>query len=221
MWFYKENFLDETEFKKLAEKVKSYQNLSKDDNEVWETVDDHLDDKHGRYIRGNGERKVKRYKYTRDFYYYYTIKSNTVKFFGSEFKTPLQKMYNYFYEKGYNDIVLQNLWLQYTDHTSIFHRHRDNAIASYNDKDCFTSILFTHDIWEDSWGGSTMISDSSSDINIEELNENQVEYFPKPNALIIWTRDHPHWMKPILNKDVTRIFVGGCWYRDESKRIHN
>lgn len=219
MWFYKENFLEETEFKKLSEKVISYKNLSNDDNGVWDTVDNYLDDKHGRYLKGKGERRVKRYRYDGNFYYY-NIKSNTVKFFGSEFENPLQKMYNYFYEQGYNDVVLQNLWLQYTDYNSVFHRHRDGGFGIYEAVDCFTSILFTHNIWEESWGGSTKISDSSN-IDIAELNENQVEYFPKPNTLIIWTRDHPHWMTPILNKDVTRIFVGGCWYRDESKRIHN
>jgi len=220
MWFYKENFLDEVEFKKLSDKVKSYQSLSTNDNEVWETIDNHLDSEHGRYVKGNGERKVRRYKYTGDFYWY-NIKANNVKFFGSEFKSPLQKMYSFLHEQGFDDVVLQNLWLQYTDHESIFHRHRDNGIANYKDFNCFTSILYTHDYWEESWGGSIKISDSSSDISIAELNENQVEYFPKPNTLIVWTRDHPHWMTPILNKDVTRMFVGGCWYRDESRRIHN
>lgn len=219
MWFYIENFLNYDEFKKINEKMIYYNLQSKDDNEIFKANDIYLNEKHGRRLKGARIRKVKRVKYKGDFNYK-NIRTNTINFFGEEFKILLDKTYEVFHKKGFNDIVLNNLWLQFSDYTSVFDRHRDGGLGKIKDFNCFTTVYYCHEHWSNNWGGSLKLSDATQ-ISSNEIYEKQEEYFPVPNSLLVWSRDHPHWMTTITNKDVVRKFVGGCWYKDENKRIHD
>lgn len=213
MWFYIENFLDEQDFIKLTKKVKILELQSLEENDYFETDDDYLNQSHGREIIGKRQKKVKRVRYSGRSTFR-TIYDDTINYFGNEFIAPVNKLKNCFLERGYNDVILSNLWVQYANSSSAFHRHRDGGLGRYKDINCFTTILYTHDNWNDSWGGKFKITDSGSESGLQELTENIFEYSPKPNSLLVWTREHPHWMTNIINTAVTRSFVGGCWYRD-------
>ena len=217
MWFVQENFLKDEDFIELQDLVQSLQYKSLEEDDFFNTTDYHLNEKHGRFAKGVRQRKVNRVRYN-GLRHTTKIYENNIKYFGEQVRTPLYKFEQFFKDQGIEGVILHNLWIQYTDHTSVFHRHRDGGMLGYPDTECFTSILYTHKEWNDEWGGILKISDSSSEVGLEELNENIYDYSPKPNTMITWSRDHPHWVTPINSTNVTRSFFGACWYRDINKK---
>ena len=79
----------------------------------------------------------------------------------------------------------RSIWFQYTNSTHHVARHIDDPVRSSSSEKSFTTLLYAHAQWEDTWGGEIVIEDDS--------------YLPKPNRLILYSRDNWHGVNPILN----------------------
>lgn len=63
------------------------------------------------------------------------------------------------------------------------HRHSDGSVKGAPIDRCFTSLLFCHEYWDDDWGGILHLSS----LNVLD----KIPLSPKPNTMVMWTRDHP------------------------------
>jgi hypothetical protein len=95
-----------------------------------------------------------------------------------------------------------SVWFQYMHYKQLVEKHLDGAIGGKSLNKSFTSLLYAHTQWEDTWGGEVDIEDQS--------------YLPKPNRLIVYSRDNKHGVSPILHKndDYYRLFLGVSWSSD-------
>ncbi len=106
-----------------------------------------------------------------------------------------------------NELQIKNpkpssIWFQYMHNKQIVRKHLDGALGGNSLSKSFTSLLYAHEQWEDTWGGEVYIADQS--------------YLPKPNRLVIYSRDNPHGVNPIHHKndDYYRLFLGVSWSSD-------
>jgi len=200
MWFNESNFLDVDSFHRLNKRVSNFYKLSKLEvaNSV---VEDDLTSVEGRYIPKISEQQAKRVRYwctSPD------VEAESLGFFGKDIIEPVKKLRQYLIDAGYPNIKLSNIWLQYGDTDTKMHRHTDGGVKGSPADRCFTSLIFCHEYWDDNWGG---IFNLSSADKIDKIS-----FSPKPNDLVMWTRDHPHWMTPITEKCPLRMFLGMSWY---------
>jgi len=95
-----------------------------------------------------------------------------------------------------------SIWIQYMNNTHSMGKHLDAKVRGRPLDKSFTTLLYSHMQWEDNWGGEIMIEDQS--------------YLPKPNRLVVYTRDKIHAAKPILHTDNNyyRLFLGTSWSSD-------
>jgi len=107
-----------------------------------------------------------------------------------------------------NELQIKNpkprsIWFQYTNSKHRVAKHLDDPVRSSSSEKSFTSLLYAHAHWEDTWGGELVIEDQS--------------YLPKPNRLVVYSREHLHGVEPILNEnnDYYRMFLGTSWSSDE------
>jgi hypothetical protein len=95
-----------------------------------------------------------------------------------------------------------SVWIQYMHNKHRLGKHLDGAIRGRSLNKSLTSLLYAHEQWEDTWGGEFDIADHS--------------YLPKPNRLIVYSRDNSHGVNPILHKNDNyyRLFLGVSWSSD-------
>ena len=82
------------------------------------------------------------------------------------------------------------------------HNHIDGTIHDAEYENCFTSMIFSHPFWDNECGGQFKLIDGG------ETNTYNLD----PNSLLMWNRDHPHWMTPIVKECPLRMFIGMSWY---------
>ncbi len=92
-----------------------------------------------------------------------------------------------------------SVWIQYMNSNHAVGKHLDGSVRNSSLDKSFTSLLYAHTQWEDSWGGEVIVEDTS--------------YLPKPNRLVVYSRDKRHGVNPILhrNNDYYRLFLGVSW----------
>ena len=98
------------------------------------------------------------------------------------------------------------MWFQYHSNKHKVIPHFDDPLAGKTRQQSFTSILYMHDTWEDTWGGE-----------LNFLNDNKpVSILPKSNRLIIYSRDEEHWVNEITHgiDDYQRMFLFTGWATD-------
>jgi hypothetical protein len=200
MYFTESNFIDTDSFDKLNKRVSKFYKLSKLEYGAFD-VDDNISIEYGRYNPIKSEQEAKRVRFwcNSD-----DVEKESLGFFGNDIREPVQKLRQYIIDKGYPNIKLSNIWLQYGDMDTKMHRHSDGAVKGAPIDKCFTSLLFCHEHWDDSWGGILHLS------SLAELDK--IPFSPKPNTMVMWTRDHPHWMTPINQACPLRMFLGMSWY---------
>ncbi len=96
------------------------------------------------------------------------------------------------------------MWYQYHSNKHKIIPHVDQAVNGKTSKQSFTSLLFMHDIWEDSWGGELTF-----------LNGNK-SILPKSNRLVIYSRDEEHCVNEITHDldDYQRMLFFTAWATD-------
>ena len=96
------------------------------------------------------------------------------------------------------------MWFQYHSNKHKVIQHYDNTLAGKSSKQSFTSLVYMHETWEDTWGGElTFLNDKQS-------------ILPKPNRLLVYSRDEEHWVNEITHdlEDYKRMFLFTAWTVD-------
>jgi len=99
--------------------------------------------------------------------------------------------------------LARQMWYQYHSKKHKIIPHLDQAVNGKTSKQSFTSIIYMHDVWKDSWGGELVF-----------LNKQSI--LPKPNRLVIYSRDEEHWVNEITHDldDYQRMFLFTAWGTD-------
>lgn len=203
-----ENFLDSETFDRLSLKTANMYKISKPEYGKFEVDDYFLNEKHGRYTPGLSEQECQRIRYwcNGD-----DVQKETEEFFGAEVGAVLSKLRQKLVDMGHTNIKLSNVWFQYGDTKTKMHRHSDGNIKGSPFNKCYTSMVFLHKQWDPSWGGIFTIAPVPENEQAQ-INEVTETFIPEPNKLVMWTRDHPHWMTPITQECPLRMFIGMSWY---------
>jgi Rps23 Pro-64 3,4-dihydroxylase Tpa1-like proline 4-hydroxylase len=98
--------------------------------------------------------------------------------------------------------------------------HRDQAVRKSLPKDTYTCVIYTSD-WKPNWGGEFVVG--SPVFNDEGLVESLTDFThsiePKPNRMVIWSREEWHMVNALTVNDpnYVRSFFGTSWSSIESK----
>lgn len=208
MIFSEQNFLSPSEFESLSDRVAFFYKFSKYEHSTKEEDDFYLNETHGRYTPGISEQSCKRVRFWTNSP---DAQKESVGYFGKQIEPALNKLRQCLIDQGHTNIKLSNVWLQYGDPDTKMDRHSDGTIKGSDFTNSFTSMIFVHKHWESDWGGTFKLAPPivSKESQIIETAE---EFFPVPNSLVMWSRDHPHWMTPITHSEDLRMFLGMSWY---------
>jgi hypothetical protein len=199
MIFHEENFLSTEIFEQLHLKTKMLYKMSKLEHNTKKVDYPAIDEDLGKYDTKESIQRCKRFRFwcNGD-----DVMKETVDFFGPDIEKVLLQTKNYLIERGWKNIKLSNIWFQYGDTETQMHHHTDGTIHDAEFENCFTSMIFSHPEWDNDDGGQFKLIDGG------ETNT----YNPDPNSLLMWNRDHPHWMTPIVKECPLRMFIGMSWY---------
>lgn len=214
MIFKEQNFLSETTLTELTKKTTYLYKLAKHENGsrllTPEEKELNLGPQHGIYDSEKTVQDAMRFRFwcNGD-----DVFEETVNFFGPYIEDVLLQTKNYLIEKGWPNIKLSNVWFQWGDTNTQMHRHSDGLIHNATRDNCFTSMIFCHsEEWNDDWGGVFTIAPRPDDLK-DQFTEEVSTFSPQPNSFVMWNRDHPHWMTPIVRDDIPiRQFIGMSWY---------
>lgn len=201
MIFREQNFLSPDLFEILKQKSEYLYKLSKLEVNTMDISVDKTNPVIGIYDKDKATQKAMRFRF---FCNGDDVMKETVSFFGPDVEKCLMQVKNYLIEKGWKNIKLSNMWFQYGDTETQMHRHSDGTIHNATDDNCFTSMIFTHPHWDNDWGGQFYVESMDG---TETTIQN-----PDSNSFIIWNRQHPHWMTPIVKDCPLRMFIGMSWY---------
>jgi len=208
MIYNKENILLQSDFTTLSERVELLYKIAKSEHCSMEINDDYLTAEQGRYYKGITVQSCKRVRY-------WTNNEDaileTVKFFGKSIEPALDALKKHLHYIGHKNIKCSNIWLQYGDSDTRMERHTDGTIRGATYENCYTSLFFTHKYWDENWGGIFKVTDVPKTMQ-EEIEIVPYSFIPKPNSFVIWNRNHPHWMTPIIKGCPLRMFLGMSWY---------
>lgn len=93
-----------------------------------------------------------------------------------------------------------DVWFQYMLHQHTLGPHVDtDIIRGLDNSKTFSTFLYCHKEWQDDWGG--------------ELVFHSTVILPKPNRLVVYSRDEEHWVDPIKHtiQNYKRMFFGVNW----------
>ncbi len=95
---------------------------------------------------------------------------------------------------------IANIWFAYNNADKKQGWHCDGPVRDFPVDQCLTVCLYLHSIWQPEWGGE-IITDSGN------------HYEPKPNRLVIWSRDIIHQVNPIFTPDPNymRMVMATTW----------
>jgi len=200
MYCYKDNFLSDELFNLFKEDMLNKYEPRK------EWVIDNGEMRFGKYLSGENYKedapvRVMDLAYPEDGNYMYTA----VKL-GSKSLPEIARSIKQYMIECMNLInpLARQMWYQYHSKKHKIISHLDQAVKDKTSKQSFTSLLYMHDNWEDSWGGElTFLNDKQS-------------ILPKPNRLIIYSRDEEHWVNEITHDldDYQRMLFFTAWGTD-------
>lgn len=198
MYFYKDNFLTDSTFKMFNEEMlNSYKPREKDEevNEIYGRGLSGENFKEDAPVLVLGENYPEENNYVR-----------SAMLMGSK-SVPdiIRSIKKYLTE----DLELINplarmMWFQYHSNKHKVIQHIDDCLAGKTPQQCFTSLLYMHDTWEDTWGGELTFLNDKKPI------------LPKSNRLVVYSRDEEHWVNEITHgiDDYQRMFLFTAWATD-------
>jgi hypothetical protein len=206
MIFREDDFLSPDLFDMLSKKTTQLYKMSKPEFSTMDVSVDDIDPDRGIYNKNQAVQEAMRFRFwcNGD-----DVMKETVEFFGPNIEKILLQVKNYLIDKGWTNIKLSNIWFQYGDTETQMHRHSDGTIHDATFENCFTSMIFAHPEWKNDWGGQFKVESMDG---TETTIQN-----PDPNSFIIWSRNHPHWMTPIVKECPLRMFIGMSWYQKEER----
>jgi len=132
----------------------------------------------------------------------------------------LKKMEETLINQGVQELKNWSSWFQYSVDTMSLPPHRDQAVRKSLPKDTYTCVIYTSD-WKPNWGGEFVVG--SPIFNDEGLVESLTDFThsiePKPNRMVIWSREEWHQVTALTVNDpnYVRSFFGTSWSSVESK----
>jgi hypothetical protein len=200
MIFNEKDFLAPDIFETLHTKSKLLYKMSKREHVTKDVDYPEIDEHWGKYDVKQSVQSCMRFRFwcNGD-----DVMKETVDFFGAEIEQVLLTTKQFLIDKGWKDIKLSNIWFQYGDMETQMHNHTDGTIHDATYENCFTSMIFSHPEWDNECGGQFKLVDHDGEIQ---------EFNPDPNSLLMWNRDHPHWMTPIVKECPLIMFIGMSWY---------
>lgn len=105
---------------------------------------------------------------------------------GVIWKITAEKIQRHFKEVLELDVLPYSFRYQCMTDEYTIHPHRDGKVREKSIDNCYTSIVYLNDDWNENLGGNFEIQD----VSIVSL----------PNRLVIYSRDEEHWVSPALDK---------------------
>jgi len=132
----------------------------------------------------------------------------------------LKKMEETLINQGVQELKNWSSWFQYSVDTMSLPPHRDQAVRKSLPKDTYTAVIYTSD-WKPNWGGEFVVGSPvfNSDGFVESLTDFTHKIEPKPNRMVIWSREEWHMVNALTVNDpnYVRSFFGTSWSSVESK----
>jgi len=119
---------------------------------------------------------------------------------GVEILPAIKKISQTLVDLKYKNPEPYNIWFQYGDKNHLVGKHTDGTVRGKSLEFSISTLLYTHKYWENNWGGEFCVE--------------SIEILPKPNRLVIYSREHEHWIKNIhhtLEDSYMRMFLGVSW----------
>lgn len=134
----------------------------------------------------------------------------------------LQKMQDTMIRLGVQELKSWSSWFQYSVDTMRLPPHRDQAVRKSLPKDTFSAVIYTSD-WKPGWGGEFVVGEPvfNNEGLVDSLTNFSHVIEPKPNRLVIWSRDEWHMVNKLTvnDPDYVRSFFGTSWSSIESPEI--
>lgn len=105
---------------------------------------------------------------------------------GLIWKITTEKIQEHFKNTLGMDVLPYSFRYQCMTDEYIIHPHRDGEVRQKSIDNCYTSIVYLNDEWDETLGGNF------------EIEGNSVVSLP--NRLVIYSRDTEHWVSPALSK---------------------
>jgi hypothetical protein len=132
----------------------------------------------------------------------------------------LQKMEETLIDQGVQELKNWSSWFQYSVDTMSLPPHRDQAVRKSKPKDTYTCVIYTSD-WNTGYGGEFVVGSPvfNSDGFVESLTDFTHIIEPKPNRMVVWSREEWHMVNALTVNDpnYVRSFFGTSWSSIESK----
>jgi len=132
----------------------------------------------------------------------------------------LQKMEETLIDKGVQELKNWSSWFQYSVDTMSLPPHRDQAVRKSLPKDTYTCVIYTSD-WKTGYGGEFKVGTPIFNDKglVESLTDFTHSIEPKPNRMVIWSREEWHQVTALTVNDpnYVRSFFGTSWSSVESK----
>jgi len=132
----------------------------------------------------------------------------------------LRKMEKTLIDQGVQELKNWSSWFQYSVDTMSLPPHRDQAVRKSLPKDTYTAVIYTSD-WKPNWGGEFVVGAPvfNDDGLVESLTDFTHSIEPKPNRMVIWSREEWHMVNALTVNDpnYVRSFFGTSWSSIESK----
>jgi len=132
----------------------------------------------------------------------------------------LKKMEETLINQGVQELKNWSSWFQYSVDTMSLPPHRDQAVRKSLPKDTYTAVIYTSD-WKPNWGGEFVVGSPvfNDDGLVESLTDFTHSIEPKPNRMVIWSREEWHMVNALTVNDpnYVRSFFGTSWSSIESK----
>ena len=132
----------------------------------------------------------------------------------------LKKMEETLINQGVQELKNWSSWFQYSVDTMSLPPHRDQAVRKSLPKDTYTAVIYTSD-WKPNWGGEFEVGSPvfNSDGFVESLTDFTHKIEPKPNRMVVWSREEWHMVNALTVNDpnYVRSFFGTSWSSIESK----
>jgi len=210
MYWYKDNFLDQSTFKMFNEEIlTSY----KPRPEGWWTQHGQLGyESYGKGLSGKNYEKDAPVLVLGESYPEENNYVRSAMLMGSKsLPNVVRSIKKHMIEDlKFTNPLARMMWFQYHSNKHKVIQHLDDPLNGKTPKQSFTSILYMHDDWEDDWGGELCFSDGS----IRQFGPSSI--LPKSNRLVIYSREEEHWVNEITHAmdDYQRMFLFTAWATD-------
>lgn len=141
-------------------------------------------------------------------------------FLGLECIPAIEKIMNTLKGLKIENLNNWSIWYQYIINTMTIPPHQDQGLRKSDQANTYTAIIYTSD-WQPGWGGEFIVGEPvfpPSHNNLSKPAATSITNLthiidPKPNRMLVWSRDEWHAVKEVTapDSDFIRSFFGTGW----------